>query len=263
MGIGLQSHRSTADPDRVSFSATSASSAQGIGLANVRSRITEIQRLIGLQAAFGGVPLNAPAATAPATGSGAAGTASFERALQQAKSAVAESSATLGAASTGGLGASAATTALLEALGTTPVYATKPDGLPPVAVSETMQAAGNGQLPESMLQAIGQGEHRLSKPAADAFVRLTAAARKDGVTFGVNDSYRSYLEQVELAERLGLYGQGGLAAVPGTSNHGWGLAVDLELDDRAQAWMRENAWRYGFFEDVPGESWHWTYRSAT
>ena len=53
-----------------------------------------------------------------------------------------------------------------------------------------------------------------------------------------------------------------LAATPGKSNHGWGLAVDLELDDRAQAWMRENAHNYGFVEDVAREPWHWGYRPA-
>ena len=37
--------------------------------------------------------------------------------------------------------------------------------------------------------------------------------------------------------------------MPGTSNHGWGLAVDLDLDERAQAWMRTNAERFGFFEE--------------
>lgn len=67
---------------------------------------------------------------------------------------------------------------------------------------------------------------------------------------------------MDLAGRVGLYGQGGLAAVPGTSNHGWGQALDLQLDDSAQSWMNENGWRYGYFNDVPGESWHWTYRAS-
>jgi LAS superfamily LD-carboxypeptidase LdcB len=40
------------------------------------------------------------------------------------------------------------------------------------------------------------------------------------------------------------------------------MAVDLDLDDSAQAWMRENAWRYGFVEDTPREPWHWGYRPA-
>ncbi len=137
---------------------------------------------------------------------------------------------------------------------------TRPDALPPVAVTAAMEAAGNGNLPDAMLVSIGRDGHRLSAPAAAAFRRLAADAERDGVTIGVSDSYRSYADQVDMANRVGLYGQGGLAAVPGTSNHGWGLSLDLSLDDRAQQWMRDNGWRYSFFEDVPNEPWHWTYR---
>jgi LAS superfamily LD-carboxypeptidase LdcB len=162
----------------------------------------------------------------------------------------------------GGDALSSATALLQDALGTTPVFSTRPAEMPAVPVTDTMRAAGNGQLPDSLLSSIGQGDFSLARPAADAFMRMVNAAKRDGVTFGVNDAYRSYAEQVDIADRKGIYGQGGLAAVPGTSNHGWGLAVDLELDDRAQAWMQENAWRYGYFDDVPGESWHWTYRAS-
>jgi len=38
------------------------------------------------------------------------------------------------------------------------------------------------------------------------------------------------------------------------------MATDLRLDGEALAWMRDNAWQYGFVEDVPREPWHWTYR---
>ena len=55
----------------------------------------------------------------------------------------------------------------------------------------------------------------------------------------------------------------GLAATPGTSNHGWGMSLDLDLDDEAQQWMRTNGPDYGFVEDVPREPWHWTYRPAS
>lgn len=65
---------------------------------------------------------------------------------------------------------------------------------------------------------------------------------------------------MDLVRRKGLYSQGGLAASPGTSNHGWGLALDLRLDAKAQAWMRSNAKDFGFVEDVPREPWHWTFR---
>lgn len=121
---------------------------------------------------------------------------------------------------------------------------------------------GNGRIPSDRLESIGVGSHKLHAPAATAYRRMTADAAAQGVDIGVTDSYRSYDSQVELVGRKGLYSQGGLAATPGTSNHGWGLAVDLELNATAQQWMRDNAHRYGFVEDTPREPWHWGYRPS-
>lgn len=120
-------------------------------------------------------------------------------------------------------------------------------------------AHGNGRIPEQLLAPIGHG-HSLEPAAAAAFRQMVADAARDGVAIGVTDSYRPYEDQVSLAARKGLYSEGGLAATPGHSNHGWGLSVDLDLDAGGQDWMRRNAWRYGFVEDVPREPWHWTYR---
>ena len=119
---------------------------------------------------------------------------------------------------------------------------------------------GNGKIPASALQPLGRGPHRLWAPAAQAFTALTQAAARDGVSIGVTDSYRSYGEQVDLARRKGLYSQGGLAAKPGTSEHGWGLSLDLDLDAKAQTWLRRHAGEYGFAENVPREPWHWTFK---
>jgi D-alanyl-D-alanine carboxypeptidase len=80
------------------------------------------------------------------------------------------------------------------------------------------------------------------------------------VKIGISDSYRSYAEQVDVARRKGLYSQGGLAAKPGTSEHGWGMAADLDLNNKAQAWMRVHGKEYGFVENVPREPWHWAYQ---
>jgi zinc D-Ala-D-Ala carboxypeptidase len=125
-----------------------------------------------------------------------------------------------------------------------------------------LRAYGNGKIPAAALDEIGVGSHRMYGPAAAEFKQMRAAAAADGVTIGVTDSYRSYDQQVDLARRKGLYSQGGLAATPGTSNHGWGMSLDLDLDARAQAWMRANGERYGFVEDVPREPWHWTFHGA-
>ena len=54
------------------------------------------------------------------------------------------------------------------------------------------------------------------------------------------------------------------AAVPGTSNHGWGIAVDIPFP-RAQAWLMRNGERYGWSHDEGarvGEIWHYRYVGA-
>lgn len=119
---------------------------------------------------------------------------------------------------------------------------------------------GNGQIPESALQKVGTTGAKLWAPAAEKLEALIAAAARDGVQIGITDSYRSYAAQVDVAERKGLYGQGGLAAKPGTSEHGWGMAVDLDLDATAQTWMRAHGGEYGFVENTPREAWHWAFR---
>jgi D-alanyl-D-alanine carboxypeptidase len=126
-----------------------------------------------------------------------------------------------------------------------------------------LAAYGNGRIPEGRLAAIDGHGHQLWAPAATAFNQMSAAARRDGVTIGVNDSYRSLAGQQKVAQDKGLYSQGGLAAAPGTSTHGWGVSLDLQLDGRAQAWMRENGDRFGYVEDVAREPWHWTYRPGS
>lgn len=137
-----------------------------------------------------------------------------------------------------------------------------PTALGPAGAPPDLAAHGNGRIPASALAPIGQGQHRLWAPAAHAFQQMTAAAARDGVTIRVTDSYRSFDAQVDLAQRKGLYSQGGLAARPGTSNHGWGRSLDLDTSAGAAEWLRANGPRFGFHEDVPGEPWHWTYRPA-
>jgi D-alanyl-D-alanine carboxypeptidase len=126
-----------------------------------------------------------------------------------------------------------------------------------------LAAYGNGKIPKTALGQVGTTGHKLWAPAAEQLTTMIADAKKDGVTIGITDSYRSYDEQVDLARRKGLYSQGGLAAKPGTSDHGWGLATDLDLNGKALTWMRANADKYGFDENVPRESWHWTYKPKT
>ena len=134
-------------------------------------------------------------------------------------------------------------------------------GFGPMPVPSELEAYGNGRIPSGVLQPIGQGGHVLYAPAAEAWKAAVQAAAADGITLRITDSYRSYEQQVDLVERKGLYSEGGYGAVPGTSNHGWGLAVDADVNDHATlSWLRTNAYRFGFVEAVPREPWHWEFR---
>jgi len=55
------------------------------------------------------------------------------------------------------------------------------------------------------------------------------------------------------------------AARPGTSNHGWAIAVDIPFAD-AQAWLMRNCQRFGWSHDEGarvGEAWHYRYVGAS
>ena len=124
----------------------------------------------------------------------------------------------------------------------------------------------NGRIPSSALTSVGGG-HKMYGNAARDYLQMKAAARRDGVNLKLTDSYRSYAAQVDVARRKGIYGvrqpngKLGLAARPGTSNHGLGRAVDVNLgaSPGASRWLRANAARYGF-KTIPREPWHWEYK---
>lgn len=140
-----------------------------------------------------------------------------------------------------------------------PVHAAAGTSGGDLRVPPELRAYGNGRIPREALETIGIGQHRLATAAAQAFKAMRAAAAAEGIDIGVTDSYRGYDEQVDLVRRKGLYSQGGYAAVPGTSPHGWGLAVDVDVTPGGLAWLRANAARFGYVEDVPREPWHWEY----
>jgi hypothetical protein len=129
-------------------------------------------------------------------------------------------------------------------------------------VPASLRRYANGHIPATRLAGVGQGE-RLATVAAHAFRRMDAAARTAGVDLRMVSGYRTYAEQQRLYD-LYRSGRGNLAAAPGTSNHGWGLSADIDVagEPKASAWLQANAARYGFFNDVAGEPWHWTYRPA-
>jgi len=121
--------------------------------------------------------------------------------------------------------------------------------------------ASNGKLPDTDLASINGG--RLRKDAALAWNAMNEEATRLGVPLyptGSKSSYRTFAQQQEL---WNLYksGKGNLAAVPGQSNHGWGLAVDLATPQMRAMVDRIGA-KYGFSKrcsDAQNEWWHIKY----
>lgn len=124
----------------------------------------------------------------------------------------------------------------------------------------------NGKIPDSELQALSfSPSNKMNKKAAAAMEEMNKAYKADnGSDLIINDAYREYDRQVKLREQLG-----STAGVPGTSNHGWGLAADIEVGpfgSSAYNWLKANAHKYGYVHPAwaePGgsnpEQWHWEY----
>jgi len=130
---------------------------------------------------------------------------------------------------------------------------------------------------------------RLKSSAASAYSKMVKAAARDGVRIRAVSGYRSYARQAELYNYYTrIYGQSyasKISAIPGTSEHQTGLAIDVGNHNRAcglQAcfantpvgkWVAKNGHKYGFIlrypkgqESVTGysyEPWHFRYLGTT
>lgn len=106
---------------------------------------------------------------------------------------------------------------------------------------------------------VGSGEW-MNTRCASAYKNMLAAAKRAGVNLSTTDGYRTYGEQAALYRKYG----SGRAARPGYSNHQMGLSADIGgvggYNTRAYRWLKANAGKYGFVNDVRGEYWHWTYK---
>ena len=118
----------------------------------------------------------------------------------------------------------------------------------------------NGDFTEANTAPIPGG--RLWSEAAASWNDMRAAAIEDGmepsafVPNGPNSSARSVA-----AQRFFFAHRPPAAAVPGTSNHGWGLAVDVQTRVAA-AWILSHGHRFGWSWDegrAVGEWWHFRY----
>jgi hypothetical protein len=147
------------------------------------------------------------------------------------------------------------------------------------------QPAQNGQLPDSALTTVTP-TCRIVNEVADPLRGLIDAARLDGVAVQPetqayvaplpepprNEScYRSYDMQVWWRDFSCFFRTCDFAAVPGTSVHGWGRAVDFEdgggeltFSSAGYQWLKAHAAEFGFVHPAwaePGgsspEPWHW------
>jgi hypothetical protein len=166
----------------------------------------------------------------------------------------------------------------------------------------SLNYAINGRLDPSLLRAVSGGG-MIHVSAWQAWMDMKRAFDADPsnstrrLSLSYTGIYRTYTRQVQLlyershvvsscaqCSRRCYRWQGGYRclnrgaapfATPGTSNHGWGLAVDTACRNTdtggilsitpAGPWMERHAGRYGFFNETgaPGssgyENWHYTY----
>ena len=129
----------------------------------------------------------------------------------------------------------------------------------------------NGRVSSSDLCLLWDGKHALR---GDAAVALTELNENFEAAFGrgicMTDSYRSYADQVRAAAT-----KPGLATTPGTSNHGYGLAIDLCSSETRTAdvmtWLWDNGPVYGWVNpdwaqrggSGAYEPWHWEFLPGT
>lgn len=145
---------------------------------------------------------------------------------------------------------------------------------PPATGSEPGPWGGfeNGRVNTNILVAIPwQSNSILRTDATAALIVLNDAFKTQfGYDLPINDGYRAYDEQIQAKA---IYGDE--AATPGTSNHGWALAIDvgdrqhnrIGYGDVIYQWLKANAGRFGWAHPDwaepdgagPHEAWHWEY----
>lgn len=128
----------------------------------------------------------------------------------------------------------------------------------------------------------------MNKEAYSAYQSMYAAAQKDGINLVIISATRNFNRQKAIWENKWSKLSGNdttkvkqimrYSSMPGTSRHHWGSDVDFISVEpgywtkgeglRAYNWLKENAYKFGFFQpytDNPDhtgyaeERWHWSY----
>lgn len=132
------------------------------------------------------------------------------------------------------------------------------------------------------LTEIGFSASKLAPEAAKWFIIMWKDMKKAGLFPTISSTFRTYKTQYEIFDIDLFITTGGSktnrsgkgvekkkkgtsgkvrVAYPGTSNHGWGIAVDIG-PRKVQCWMKENGVKYGWswYEGrAAKEDWHFTY----
>lgn len=118
----------------------------------------------------------------------------------------------------------------------------------------------NGKLPASTLCSISYAANwKLACYAIKDYEAMNSAYRAAigsnlTITHGTMTAYRTVADQQYLWDNCP-----SRCAVPGTSNHGLGKAIDISRSGAGETWLANNASKYGFVRDVSGEPWHFHY----
>lgn len=139
----------------------------------------------------------------------------------------------------------------------------------------------NGEVTSALLCTVRQGS--LLVPVAKKWNEMRRAALRDGVlltTVSSRSTYRSFEQQAKIFSARYQVGEkdevgavawndrywvlkSGMAraAVPGTSNHGWGVSVDVQMlrNDGVKEWLLNHAVRFGFCWEYASKPWRLTY----
>ncbi len=130
----------------------------------------------------------------------------------------------------------------------------------------TRPAGDNGLLATKDLCTLWDGRTQMRADAAVALAELNEAhVARFGTDLCLSSGYRTLAQQRSVKAQ-----KGSLAATPGKSNHGWGLAMDfcsIETSGARWTWLNDNGPTFGWENPTwakrggsgPYEPWHWEY----
>lgn len=137
------------------------------------------------------------------------------------------------------------------------------DGQPPLPPAVPME----GNAPGIMIvpEVTSAGGNRVSpgvrEDVAQCVQNMLATAEQEGITL-TGSGFRDLAGQLLAGQRNGCppnWTSSSECNVPtapvGTSNHGWGVAIDFSTYNFS--WLSANAGEFGFY-NLPSESWHWS-----